>query len=271
MNFLSLSLWRDALKTWSHAEADQYSAAVAYFAPFALTPLIFISIAWVGLMIGSEELTILLSGWGSVIDPSLPELFKSSLLQFSEITNQFSVPFIAMLFFSIMVPVALNSVTAGLHAIWGIERSGIKALVMRYVRAVSFVFILQAYLVFIILLSRLIESLIVVTSIQSLIYLNPVLIFSSTVVLIALGYGVLPLWAPSFKSCIVGAIIATSFLMIARAIVAFHFATAPAATLFGAATVIIVLLVWFYVGASVILFGAAFAKVYDMQRRHHYG
>jgi membrane protein len=268
MNFLSFSLWRDALKTWSHAEADQYSAAVAYFTPFALTPLIFISIAWVGLMIGSEELTVLLSGWGSVIDPALPDLFKSSLLQFSEIANQFSVPFIAIMFFSIMVPVALNSVTAGLHAIWGLEYSGVRALAMRYVRAISFVFLLQAYLVFIILLSRLIDSLITITTIQSLIYLNPLLVFSSTVVLVALGYGVLPLWAPSFRSCVVGAIVATSFLMIARAIVAFHFATAPAATLFGAATVIIVLLVWFYVGASVILFGAAFAKVYDAQLRH---
>ncbi len=267
MNPFSIQLWRSAFKTWSHAEADQYSAAVAYFVPFALTPLVFISIAWVGLIIGTEELILLLAGWGSAIDPTLPALITDAITQLGAIANQFTIPWLAIIFFSVMVLVTLNSVTAGLHAIWGIERSGFRPLLARYARAMLFVVLLQVYLVFIILVSQLVELLATLTGLAFLTWIIPLLVFLSTVTLIALGYGLLPLWAPSFKARLVGAIIAGSFLMMARAIVAFHFATAPAATLFGAATVVIALLVWFYVGASIILYGAAFAKVYDVQLR----
>lgn len=267
MNIFSLRLWRDALRTWSHAEADQYSAAVAYFAPFAVTPLVFISIGWVGLIIGSEELIRLLAGWGSVIDPSLPALITDAMMQFNDIANQFTVPIAAVLFFSFMILVALNSVTAGLHAIWGIDRSGWRSFFMRYSRALLFVVLLQVYLVFIILISRFISLTAAVTGVELFLWLTPILIFISTVLLIALGYGLLPLWSPSLKARLIGASIAGVFFMLARAIVAFHFATAPTASLFGAATVVVVMLVWFYVGATIILYGAAFAKVYDIQSR----
>jgi len=263
----SLRLWRDALKTWSNAEADQYSAAVAYFIPFALTPLVFLSIGWIGLIIGADELIVLLSQWGRVIDPGLPALIADAMSQFGVITNAYSIPLMATLFFSMMILVALNSVTAGLHAMWGIERSGWRSFFARYGRALLFVVLLQMYLVFIILISRFITSLSEVTTIQSLLWLNPLLVFASTVLLIAVGYGLLPLWSPSFKARCVGAMVAGLFFMIARFLVAFHFATAPTATLFGAATIVVVLLVWFYVGAMIIFYGAALAKVYDVADR----
>lgn len=267
MNVWSPKLWRDALRVWSHAEADQYSAAVAYFVPFALTPLVFISIGWVGLIIGADELIMLLASWGSIIDPSLPALITDAMTQLDDIVSQYSVPWLAIIFFSIMILVALNSLTAGLHAVWGIERTGFRSFLIRYSRAFLFVILLQSYLVFIILVARIITFLAEITSLTVFHWLTPLLIFFSTVILIAFGYGLLPLWSPSLKARLVGATIAGVFFMMARAIVAFHFATAPAATLFGAATIIIVLLVWFYVGASIIFYGAAFAKVYDMQSR----
>lgn len=263
----SYRLWRDALKTWSYAEADQHAAAVAYFVPFALTPLVFLSIGWIGLIIGADELIALLVQWGRVIDPELPKLITEAMSQFSTITNAYTVPLLATLFFSIMILVAFNSITAGLHAIWGIERSGWRAFFMRYGRAFLFVVLLQIYLVCIILLSRFVTSVADVTSFAFLLWITPFLIFGSTVVLIAIGYGLLPLWAPSFKARLVGACIAGLFLLLARMIVAFHFATAPTATLFGAATIVVVMLVWFYVGVTIIFYGAAFAKVYDVNER----
>ena len=42
-----------------------------------------------------------------------------------------------------------------------------------------------------------------------------------------------------------------------------HLVTAPAVTLYGAASIVIILLMWFYAVGSIILFGAAFAKVHD--------
>jgi len=267
MHFFSLKLWRDAIKTWSHAEADQYSAAVAYFTPFALIPLVFISIAWVGLLIGTDELIAMLASWGEIIDPTLPPLIADALVGFTAIANQYSFPYLAVLFFSFMILVTLNSFTAGLHAIWGIERSGVKSFFSRYGRAFLFIIMVQGYLVFLILATRTIDLLTQVTNLQLLTMLTPLLFLFSTIMLFTVAYRLLPLWSPSFAACVIGASVAGVLFTVVRLVVAFHFATAPTATLFGAATVVIVLLVWFYAGASIIFFGAAFAKVYDIQTR----
>ena len=45
---------------WFRQEADMYSAALAYFAPFALTPLLLLSITLVGVLIGTTEVSALL-------------------------------------------------------------------------------------------------------------------------------------------------------------------------------------------------------------------
>ena len=262
----SLKLWWQAANLWSRSDAEQYAAALAYFVPFAVIPLLFISITWVGIIIGTDEVVALLAGWGAVIDPDIPKLFETSLVTWSDITEQYSVPIAAVLFFSFMILVALNSITAGIHKIWGIETRGPRALLQRYFRATLFIVLLQTYIVFIILLGDTIDGLVSLTGITFITALNPLLFLISTIILFALGYGLLPLSAPSFRARLYGALVAGFLFFGIRFIVSIHFATSPSVTLFGAASLVIVLLVWCYVGAGVILYGAAFAKVYENRR-----
>jgi len=260
-------IWRDAFKTWTHAECDQYSAAIAYFLPFALTPLVFISLALVGMLVGTNELITILANWGAIMDPTLPALIEDSLIQFTAIINEFPIPFVAILFFSWMILVTLNSVTAALHAIWGVDRHGWRALFSRYTRALLFVGLLQMYFVVIIISTNIVDFFSMLTNVPISYVLTPFIFLIASIILFALAYRILPLWAPSWRSCVVGATVAGVLFTLIRLIVAFHFATAPTATLFGAATVIVVVLVWFYACATVILYGAAFAKIYDIRRR----
>lgn len=261
MKYVSLSI--SALRLWVRSDADQYAAALAYFVPFALIPLMFISIGWVGIIIGTEEVVALLASWGSVIDPEIPVFLETSLAVWSEVTNQYAVPIAAVLFFSFMILVALNSITAGIHKMWGVEVRGWRALLNRYFRAALFVVLIQSYLVFIILLGNIIDALVLITGLSILSALNPFLFLVSTIILFALGYGLLPLQSPSFKARLYGAMVSGLLFFGIRSLVSLHFAASPSVTLFGAASLIIVLLVWCYVAAGVILFGAAFAKVYE--------
>jgi len=259
-------LFPRAIGVWFSREADVHAAALAYFIPFALTPLFLLSITIVGMFIGGNEVAALLLSWGNAIDPDLTALLDSSVRNFNTLTTAYVVPIIAVLFFSTMIIVALNSVSSALHKMWLVEAEGIHNLVQRTVRAFLFVILLQAYLVWIILLNRTVIIISEVPFISLLNNLFPLLVFFSTVLLITLGYGLLPTKAPRFKARLYGALVASVFFFFTRELVALHTATSPIPDVFGAAGLIILLLVWIYVSASIFLFGAAFAGVYDEAR-----
>lgn len=255
-----------SVRIWFSREADIHAAALAYFVPFALTPLFLLSITLVGLLIGGDEVVTLLLSWGNAIDPDLTALLDSSVRNFNTLTTAYVVPIIAVLFFSTMIIVALNSLSSALHKMWQIDAPGMHGFAARTVRAFLFVILLQAYLVWILLLNRTAAFIAEVPLINILDQLYPVIIFFSTVLLITLGYGLLPVRAPRFRARLYGALVASVLFFFTRELVSLHTAASPIPDVFGAAGLIILLLVWIYVSASIVLFGAAFAGVYEESR-----
>ncbi len=248
---------------WFGREADIHAAALAYFVPFALTPLFLLSITFVGMLIGGNEVATLLLGWGNVIDPELTALLDTSVRNFTVLTTTYMVPLFAILFFSLMIIVSLNSLGAGLHKVWNVDAHGFKNIIERSIRSLLFVLLLQAYLVCIIMLNRTVTYIAHVPVVQLLELFYPVLIFFTTLVLITLGYGLIPVAAPSFRARLYGALVASVLFFFTKELVAIHSAASPIPDVFGAAGLIILLLVWIYVSASIILYGAAFAAAYE--------
>jgi membrane protein len=261
MNFLRL-LYR-AGSIWLSREADIHAAALAYFVPFALTPLFLLSITLVGMLIGGNEVATLLLGWGNIIDPDLTALLDTSVRNFSVLTTSYVVPFLSVLFFSIMIIVSLNSLGSGLHKVWNVRVRGARVAIERSIRSLLFVLLLQVYLVCIIMLNRTVTYISDVPIVQLLELFYPGLIFVTTVMLITLGYGLIPVAAPSFKARFFGALVAAVMFFFTRELVAIHSAASPIPDAFGAAGLVILLLVWVYVSASIILYGAAYAAAYE--------
>lgn len=263
MNFLKL-LSRSA-GIWIKGGAEQHAAALAYFTPFALAPLLLISITLVGVIIGRADVIALLLRWGGYIDPALPEFMTSSLVNFEVLTTSYTVPIFALLFFSTMILFALNSLSSGLQHLWGIENSGFKNLMKRSGRAIIFVLLFQVYLVAIIICNNIFASATLHSGLVIFQILAALVFFMFTTVLIAVGYGLLPLWAPSFKSRLYGAAIATILFLFTRSLVSLHVATSPSPDIYGAAGLIFVLLIWIYMSAGIIYYGASFALAYEQK------
>jgi membrane protein len=262
MNFLRL-LGR-AAKVWFRYDADHHAAALAYFMPFALTPLIIFSITIVGLLYGTERVTAMLVRFGNALDPGVTELLYHSVQNFDQLTTHYYVPILGVVFLSIMIIITFNSLIVGFHKLWSVELSGWKNYLRKLWRIGVFVVVLQVYLVSILLLS---DTLALVSSYTGFVVwwalIGYMLTFLLTMLLVATAYGVLSLRSPSFTGRFLGAAVAGLLLLFSRELVAFHFSTAPVQSLFGAAGLLITLLVWIYVAAGVILYGAAFARVYD--------
>jgi membrane protein len=261
MKFFRL-LYR-ALIIWIQGDAEVHAAALAYFAIFALTPLLLLSITLVGMLIGGPEVIALLLSWGNTLDPGITELLSSSVQNFTVITTAYYVPLVAILFFSSMIIIALNSLSSGLSRITNSAHHGWRNLLKRTARSLVFVMILQAYLVCIILLNRTILFISQVPLVHVLEFLYPFLIFVSTLILFTVGYGMLSLRTLSLPARFYGAVVSSSLFLFTRELVALHTLTTPIPDLFGAAGLIIVMLVWIYVSASILFYGAAFAMAYE--------
>ena len=113
MNFLRLL--KQAAALWFRKGAEQHAAALSYFIPFALAPLLLISITLVGVIIGRKDVIALLERWGEAIDPALPAFMSSTLANFELLTTSYTLPVFALLFFSGMILFALNSLSSGLQ------------------------------------------------------------------------------------------------------------------------------------------------------------
>jgi membrane protein len=261
-----LRLLGNAFRLWFRRGADESAAALAYFMPFALTPLIILSISIVGLIYGAERVTAMLIRWGNAIDPGVTDLVSSSVENFDAVATHYYWPVIGFVFLSIMIYITLNSLIVGFHKLWEVERYGWRNFLSRMWRITLFIGVIQCYLVGTIILEDTFAFAASVTGLT----VWPVLSFFTglllTILLLSVAYGLLALQSPSFSGRFVGAAVAGLFLLFSRELVALHFTTAPVQTLFGAAGLLIALLVWVYVAAGIILYGAAFARVYDEAR-----
>lgn len=265
MNFFRLL--KQAGQLWFYKSAEQHAAALAYFVPFALAPLLLISITIVGVLIGRDDVIALLLRWGGVIDPALPTFMQTSLANFEILTTSYTIPLLALAFFSLMILFALNSLSGSLQHIWGIEKFGLRNVLHRSGRAILFVLVFQVYLV-VTIISNNTFTLAAANSGLSIFYiLSPLVFFISTTILIAVGYGLLPLEAPLFRSRLYGAMVATVLFLFTRTLVSLHVATSPSPDIYGAAGLIFVLLIWVYMSACIMYFGAAFAKVHQEAAR----
>ena len=258
-----IRLFYRATAIWLQREADIHAAALAYFVPFAITPLLLLSITLVGIIIGADEVGILLLQWGNSLDPDLTDLLLISVYNFDDLTTSYYIPLLATIFFSAMVVVTFNSLVSGLNKIWQVESNGWRNFFKRSGRSLLFFLFLQSYLIGLILIDRMFLFLSHIQFVNLLGYARPAIFFGSTLLLFTLSYGILTLRAPSFRSRFYGALVASSMILFTRELVTLHTATTPIPGLFGAAGLIIVLLIWIYVSASIVFFGAAFAAALE--------
>ena len=256
-------LFGRAAVLWFRRDADIHAAALAYFVPFALTPLLLLSITLVGLLIGQDEVAALLLHWGNGVSPEITALLDLSVRNFNSLTVTYYVPIIGILFFSTVVLVALNSLGSGILKMWQFEAYGVWNWFRRSARSISFVFLLQVYLVCMIVLNRTIVMISHVPVVDVLELLYPLLLYLSTLTLFTVGYSLLPVQTVSLRARFYGAVVASGLFLFTRELVALHSVTTPIPHLFGAAGLVIVMLIWIYVAASIIFYGAAFAAAYE--------
>jgi membrane protein len=153
---------------------------------------------------------------------------------------------------------AFNALAMGFKRVWGDEARSVKSFFKQSLRSILFILILQFFIIVIISTEGILATLPYQAHLISLAFW-----FISISIVFMLFYRFLVAHSPSNQACLVGGITAGVLFIFAKNLVTVYLEAKPVLTIFGAAGLILVLLVWVYVLAAIIYYGAIVAHLYD--------
>ena len=271
---LIVDLFKQTAKEWIDDDAPQLGAALAYYTVFSLAPMVLLLLAVIGVLFRDDPA----GAWSRITEQMSYFLDKSAVQMVQQIARQVSTPTKSAVGGIIGIALALFGATGvfgqlqnSLNTIWGVKaRPG--GGVWGFVRSRFLSFALLAGIVFLLLVSLVIEAVIKGFShyLQSigpgaLTVIIPIyLTFDFVVVtaVFALIFKILPNATTRWRDVWIGAVMTALLFLIGKWALGIYLGSGTAASAYGAASSLITMLLWVYYSSQILLFGAEFTQVY---------
>jgi membrane protein len=271
-------LWdliKETGSNWVEHKDARLGAALAYYSIFSIGPLILIAIAVAGLIFGqdavrgevSTQMRGLLGDTGAQAVQSM--LADASRPRSGILATVFGVA--TLLFAAVGVVVQLKD---ALNTVWGVEskQGGVWQFIRTYIVSLAGVLSLG----FLLLVSLLVSTFLAAGSKYLAPYLPEALlqVVSSAVSLgfITLLFAMMFKWLPdaevTWRDVWAGAIVTAVLFEIGKFLIGLYIGKQGLESTFGAAASLVVLLIWVYYSAQILLFGAEFARAYARRHGH---
>ena len=273
--FLPKELWgllKAAAADWSHDRAPRLGAALAYYTVFSIVPLLIIIIGIIGLVFGQE------AAQGAIIEQVSNLVGEQSAAAIKDMIERAEKPSTGLVSTLVAVVVLLSGAAglfgqlkAALDTVWGVETKegrGIWGFVKD--NFLSFATVLGT--AFLLLVSLLLSAglaamgkwfgnlLPVPEAVLQIV--NFVLSFAVITGLFAMIFKILPEARIAWPDVWMGAAITSFLFTIGKFAIGLYLGKSQVASGFGAAGSLVVMLVWVYYSAQILLFGAEFTQVY---------
>ncbi len=257
---------------WSAEKPFQLAAALAYYTLFSLAPLLIIVIAIAGLVFGHEAAqNHIVSTLQGVVGPEGAQAIQALIQQ----ASQPSAGILAILMGTVTLLIGAGGVVGqlqdSLNTIWGVEpKPGRGLLGLVRDRFVSFGMVLG---IGFLLLVSLVVSAGLAAVIQVLGGVLPggealwhgleVLVsFGLITVLFALIYKVLPDVHLAWRDVWIGAAVTSLLFTLGKLLLGLYLGRKGVTSAYGAASSLVLILLWVYYSALIVFFGAEFTRVY---------
>lgn len=265
-------LFTETFKDWNEDKAPRLSAALAYYTIFSLAPLLIIAIALAGLFFGEE------AARGEVIEQVRGFIGQSGAEAVEGLLAASNRPaggriaaaigFATLLFGAAGVfgqlKDAMNTIWEVAprpnQGIWGFIRTNVLSFTM--VLAVGFLLLVS--LLISTALSAFTTFVAGESGAQTALWqvVNFLVQAAITFGLFALIFKELPDAEITWRDVALGAGFTTLLFSIGRYLISFYLAQTATGSTFGAAGSLVVILVWIYLSAQILFFGAEFTQVY---------
>ena len=241
---------------------------------FSLAPLVVLSLAVIGVFFRNDPA----GAWSLVVQQMGYFLDSSSIHVVQQIAQQIASPKGSALGGTIGLALALFGVTGvfsqlqySLDVIWGVRAKPGRGI-WGFVRSRVLSFALLAAIIFLLLVSLVIEALIKAFSSYlqtflpgALTMIVPIYLIVDLVVVVAVFavvFKVLPDVIIRWRDVWIGAVLTAILFLIGKWALGIYLGSSTAASVYGAASSLITLLLWVYYSSQILLFGAEFTQVY---------
>jgi membrane protein len=257
---------------WNEDKASRLGAALAYYSIFSLAPLLFVVIVLAGVFLGDQA-----SARHAVIQNLSSVIGAEAARQIGQMiagANKQSSGVLASIIGIVMLLMGASGVFLqlqdSLNTIWKVEPKtdqGIWAMVKQRFLSLSMVVGAGFLLLISLLLTAILKA--IVNSMSAyfpmagaLQVITFVVSFIVITLLFVMIYEVLPAVDIRWHDVWIGAVITSLLLLIGQAAQSWYLGTQSTQSVYGAAGSLIVVLLYIYYSAQIVLFGAEFTYVY---------
>jgi membrane protein len=273
---------REGFTAFVDDNALSRGAAIAFYAVTAIAPVLFVTTAIAGLVLGPKAASAaVLYQLRKMMSPQSADLVQNAIIHVRGVHHSIQGSLIGLVALIITTSGVFTEMEDALNVIWKAPRheSYLYQLLRGRVLSLGLVVVLG----FLFMVSLVVAAGVGVVG-RFLNYdmansplvtgvINPGLSFVLISLLFALIYKVMPNKVLYWRDVILGAMGTALLFLAGQALISVYVSRFLTANIYGAAGGVIVLLVWGYYSAQIFLLGAEFTKVfayhYGSQRNHH--
>jgi membrane protein len=268
-------LLKDSAIAWDDDNIGQQGAALSFFTVFSLPPLLMIVIVLSSFAFGQEAAN------GQLVS-QIRELIGIEGASFVQtlITNAYNSDsnFLVTIFSVVMLLLGASAVFIqlrnSLNTIWRVQQKPIGTiLAFLQVRLLSFAMTLV--IGFLLIVSLIISAVLAAMSnylsnllaiLTTLVrFLDLVISFAGITVMFALMFKFVPDAALKWRDVWVGAAVTSLLFSIGKFVIGLYLGNGAIGSTFGAASSLVIIMLWAFYSSQIVLFGAEFTRLYAMR------
>ena len=269
-------LWitfRTALKTFIGENYIRYSAALSYYTIFSLAPLLIITISLCGYFFGRQAMEgKIFSEIRTLVGDVVAMQIQQMIQHVVSAQDSFVAKAVGIIAIVLGITGVFEEVQDSINRIWKLKTKP-KLDWKKYLikRVISFG--IFSIIGFILVLSLIINWLIDIfgnyliqffaaASVYMVFAINRIFIIAIVAMLFTFMFKYLPDGKVKWKDAMRGALFTSIFFMLGKAGIGYYLIYSHAASMYGVAGSLVVLLLWIYYSSVIIYFGVTFTKVY---------
>ncbi len=265
-------LLKDSAIAWDDDNIVQQGAALAYFTVFSLSPLLILVIVLSSLGFGQEAASgHLVSQIRGMIGTEGAVFVQSLITDAYESDSSVLAAIFSVVVLLLGATAVFTQLRTSLNAIWRVQqkptgtiRAFLRARLLAFAMILGIGFLLLVSLVLSAVLTAMSDYLSSVFAIfEGLVpFLDFVVSFVGITVMFALMFKFVPAAILKWNDVWVGAAVTSLLFSIGKLVIGLYLGNGAIGSTFGAASSLVIIMVWAYYSSQIVLFGAEFTRLY---------
>ena len=267
-----LDFLREVAREWRDDDALIQGAALAYYALFAMAPLLVLIIAVAGMVIGRTAAQgRLVEQIQDLMGPEGARMVEGMIEHVSSPASGIAATLGSLATILLGASGVVGQLRTSLNRIWGVRArpGGVRGMVRQRLAALGLIVGIGMLMIVSVTLSAVLSAVreVLATHVPLLSRLLPAanfaLSFLLATALFGMIYRVLPDVDLGWGDVILGAAVTALLFTIGKSLVGLYLGRAGVTSVYGAAGTLVFVLLWVYYSAQILLLGAEFTEVYS--------